>query len=223
MASLLSLPPEIQTHIISLLNRPSEPSIKSIKSIEPLFSILPVLKTRKQLYDVAIPLSVRTYYCPLLSPSEAEESHSRSRILQFLRYVTIIKLKPANCIRAIVLEPVIEFSHGSEAPGPDLARQERDLYRNFIESVVTSVHHHERARERWLADLDAGLDDAERALLLVACPNVEVFSFTHPGTYGTDHLLLLLNIARRARRRHGGRQHQHWPSIRTWSIRTITW
>jgi hypothetical protein len=211
MASLLSLPPEIQTHIISLLIPPSGPSIQSIESV---LSIHAVLKTCKQLYDVALPLSVHTYCRPILSQSEAPaSSRSRSRILQFLRYVAIIKPELANCVKAIVLQPVNVLSYDSEVQDPDLGGDERDLYRNLIESVVTpgSVPHHERARERWLEDLDAGLHDAERALLLVACPNVEAFSFAQPESYGTDHLSLLLNIASRAQARHDGRQDQHSP------------
>lgn len=98
MTSLLSLPLEIQSQILWFLI-PS--SIQSIHA---------VLYTCKQLYNIALPLSVHTYRYTKAS----SEARSRSRILQFLHNFTITKPELASCVKAIILG---NFStHGEDKP-----------------------------------------------------------------------------------------------------------
>ncbi|KAK7417600.1 hypothetical protein QQX98_004421 [Neonectria punicea] len=175
--SLLTLSPEIQASILLHLV-PS--SIDSIHA---------VLLTCKQLYEVALPLSVHTFR-DIDHESLLEPSTRPSNRLKFLRYVTITKSFLAHHVKCIILE---DFTT-RDTDMPEATKQyytDEDLktYQDLIEKTTDD----KPWRREWLHDFSQGIADAELSVLLAACPNLEQLFFGEP--YGPVHFLRLIETA----------------------------
>ncbi|EGY17031.1 uncharacterized protein VDAG_08195 [Verticillium dahliae VdLs.17] len=161
---ILQLSTEIQLLILHHLL----PSIESIHA---------VAKTCKKLYDVALNLTVHTFrYLGGESRLEDDLDRFTARTMQFVRYVTITKPHLAQHVKCVVLGQLNSEGWGrlskSRAPkGKELA-----LYIGLIERTLTEADGEDWKlwRFQWLAGLAKLSEDAEVALLLVACPNIEV-------------------------------------------------
>ncbi|KAF7562637.1 hypothetical protein G7046_g1473 [Stylonectria norvegica] len=169
--SLVALPIEIQTRIILYL---VHTSIESVRA---------VLYTCKQLYDIALPLSVHTFRNPTENWDDPLDGPSRE--LQFLRYITIVKPHLARHVKSLVLgtflvkhhdDGPVTSSHDNFAPG------DIDKYTALIEKTTNQgdSKESEKWRHEWLKDLHYGNGDAEISVLLVACPNLEQLIIGEP-------------------------------------------
>lgn len=167
VSPFLRLSSEIQLTILHHL-------IPSPKSIHAL------CKTCKHLYDIALPLSVHTFRN--LDTGECFDENNEgaaSKTIKFLRYITLTKPHLAQHVRCLILG---DFDIGSPDDFPDdvnktgaLQGDEMDVYRDFINETFTrddSVNW-KIWRTEWLEGLANRVRDAEVALLLVACPNIE--------------------------------------------------
>ncbi|VUC26948.1 unnamed protein product [Clonostachys rosea] len=189
--TLLTLPPEIQHEIFSYLTASyGKPTIQA------------VLRTCKQLYEVALPLSVSVFRNAAPYPKD-EGVCSRARNLQFLRYILVSKPWLAKYVKTVitgrftqdgdgdgesenertisdhelaVYQHIIEFSFGEFPTFP----------KHFLEGVPWSV--------AWVRDLKSN-SDAQFALILVVCPNIQtiLMETSMTGTY----LAFLLVFLRR--------------------------
>ena len=174
-AMLLCIPAEIQFQILSLLV-PS--SLESVRA---------VLYTCKQLYNVALPLSVHTYQN---SPSgEVRRPRSRSRNLGFLRYIVITKPDLARSVKSIALN---SSSTGSGPKVDDNVQQplgatsdevaayaDRILDMFSSETDPLSYNWYLIYREL-LEGIWNGVEDAEIALLLLFCSRLENLALGRP-------------------------------------------
>ncbi|KAH6880367.1 hypothetical protein B0T10DRAFT_495309 [Thelonectria olida] len=170
--SLLGLPAEIQSRIVSYLAVPT--SFKSIHA---------VLYTCKQLYEIALPFSVQTYWDAELPYDPNRKPRPRSRTLQFLRYITITKPELAECVDTIIVGSFStqEVDDHSDFELGGLEDDERELYEGLIhDTFSTGSDDWKQARADWLAGFDKGIQDAEVALLLVVCPKLKTLIFGEP-------------------------------------------
>lgn len=172
---LLAIPPEIQTYILSLLV-PS--SIESVRA---------VLYTCKHLYEVALPLSVHTYQNP--HPGEIRRPRSRSRNLDFLRYVTIVKPDLARYVKSIILDSFttyasLEVDYDVLQPlgaTSDEIKAYADLLLNMSSRETDPIPYNwDLAQDYLLEGIWFGVEDAEVALLLVVCSRLEYLAFGQP-------------------------------------------
>ncbi|SCV52634.1 uncharacterized protein FFB14_12703 [Fusarium fujikuroi] len=165
---LLTLPPEIQSQIISLVADSTD--FRSVHSL--LFSC-------KQLYAIALPFSVRTF-CDTPRPEIPKKgSVARSRILQFLSYVSIIKPELARHVHTIRLHDWLtgDFCKGTvHIDANDLISYKQLIFKILPEKLGYHTHY----SSRWIWALEAGLEDAAVALLLALCTNVKDLTYGHP-------------------------------------------
>jgi hypothetical protein len=189
--TLLTLPLEIQSKIFSYLTASyGKPNIQA------------VLRTCKQLYEVALPLSVSVFRNAAPYPKD-QGVCSRARNLQFLHYILVSKPWLARHVNTLIAGRFT--SDGSDDDDGDNEDQrtisENDLaiYRHLIEFSVGKFSALGPPREQgvswsagWVRDLSSS-SDAQFALILLTCPNIRtiLMEICLYGIY-TTHLLILL-------------------------------
>ncbi|VUC32281.1 unnamed protein product [Clonostachys rosea] len=172
--SLLSIPPELQakilTHLVSSFGKPS---------------IQAVLRTCKQLYEVALPLSVNAFRnaAPF---ADGGGVCSRARNVQFLRYIAVSKPELAIHVKTLLLG---RFSSGNDSAThkKDLAqpqdirctKEELLVYQHVIDDVLGRFNYDRNSdwSAEWVEDLSKGCSDAQVALIMLICPNIRTLVF----------------------------------------------
>ncbi|CAG9942105.1 unnamed protein product [Clonostachys rosea f. rosea IK726] len=172
--SLLSLPPEIQTQILShLVSSFGKPSIHA------------VLRTCKQLYEVALPLSV--YVFRNAAPfSDGGGVCSRARNVQFLRYIVISKPELAIHVKTLLLgrfsskpDAATHIKDIAQPKDTNCTKEELLVYQHTIEDVLDRLNYDgdRNWSAEWVEDLNKGCSDAQVALIMLVCPNIESLIF----------------------------------------------
>ncbi|CAM1511852.1 Fc.00g093650.m01.CDS01 [Cosmosporella sp. VM-42] len=169
-SAILRVPFEIQNNILLHLIPSSTESIHAI------------LRTCKQLYDIALPLSVHTFRNLSTDIRIGEKEGGPTRNLLFLRYITITKPHLAQFVKCLIFSDFMTEGFGDDKStrgpiGDELATYTELMVQTFSESDTS---HWKSWRSDWLKDLANGLDDAQISLLLVACPNLEQLFFGEP-------------------------------------------
>ncbi|CAH0044171.1 unnamed protein product [Clonostachys solani] len=172
--SLLSLPPEIQTHILAhLVSSFGKPSIHA------------VLRTCKRLYEIALPLSVHVYRnaAPF---SDGGGVCSRARNVQFLRYIVISKPELAKHVKTIILgrfssenNPATHMKDIAQPQDIICTKEELLVYQHAIEDVLDHLNYDRNSNwsGEWVEDLSKGCSDAQVALIMLICPNIQTLLF----------------------------------------------
>ncbi|EXM15505.1 hypothetical protein FoTM2_016597 [Fusarium oxysporum f. sp. vasinfectum] len=186
---LLALPPEIQSQIISLLADSTD--FKSVHSL--LFSC-------KQLYAIALPFSVQTF-CDIPRPELPKKgSVVRSRIVQFLSYVSIIKPELARHVRTIRLHDWLtdHFYKGTvHIDANDVIFYKQLILKILPEKLGYDTHW----SSRWIWALETGIEDAAVALLLAVCTKVKNLTYGHPWGPNCFYTILIAAYGGCGRRR----------------------
>ncbi|KAM0271369.1 hypothetical protein ACHAQH_009134 [Verticillium albo-atrum] len=161
--TFLRLSTEIQLIIIKHLL----PSIESIHA---------VAKTCRHLYDVALILTVHTFRnFGIDSYPGNDRDWASARTIQFIRYITVTKPHLAQHVKCVTLGRTEtdgwEMLDKSRAP----KGEELKLYQGLVEQTFTEAESVDWKiwRSEWLEGLATLSEDAEIALLLVVCPNIE--------------------------------------------------
>ncbi|CAG9945514.1 unnamed protein product [Clonostachys rosea f. rosea IK726] len=189
--TLLTLPPEILSHILSCL----------VDEIEDTSDIQAVLRTCKRLYSIALPISVSVFRNAIRSYS-GSSSCSRTRNIRFLRYILVQKPWLAKHVRTVIIgrcsvydDKYIGFNRREK--GSDTATDDEiDVYGHHIEFFLGQLPSNYTLRwyRQWLEDLKNGTSDSQFALLLLSCPNIRTLVYMEPE--GTRHFGQLLRFAR---------------------------
>ncbi|CAH0003894.1 unnamed protein product [Clonostachys byssicola] len=188
--ALLTLPPEIQTKIFSNLTVSFGTS-----------NIQGVLRTCKQLYEVALPLSVSIFRNTVRHP-RGQGPCSRTRNAQFLRYILISKPWLAAHVKTVILGRVSEDGEGADSGNlpQDVTESELSVYHRHIKFILGQLpsEFNDRWCARWVEDLRKGTSsDAQAALILLTCPNIQTILFEKPST--SCHFLRLLQLVHNLR------------------------
>lgn len=186
--TLLTLPPELQTKIFSHL------AVSWGKS-----TIQEVLRTCKQLYKVALPISVSVFR-NTINQTNGQGSCSTARNLQFLRYLLVSKPWLAKDVRTVVFGRISsrdgEVKNHGEASITD---EEIAIYQQHIELILGQLPsgYTKRWGAEWVEDLRRGTSDAQAALILLACPNIHTLLYEMPDRprHFTQLLSLVHNLA----------------------------
>ncbi|CAH0042938.1 unnamed protein product [Clonostachys rhizophaga] len=178
--SLLSLPPEIQTKICSCLAQSFEQS-----------AINALLRTCKQLHEIALPISVSFYQNKAFSFDDCGAC-SRARNVQFLRYILIHKPELSKYVKTVILgsfssdNPKFEHPKDTAHPSDTKSTQaEVDVFRETIQKRLGQFGL-ERFPwytpwvEEWLDGLAQGTTDAQITLILLICPEIRALLFERP-------------------------------------------
>lgn len=165
---LLTLPPEIQSQIISRVADSTD--FKSVHSL--LFSC-------KQLYAIALPFSVQTFCDIPRAEKPKEGSAVRSRIVQFLSYVSIIKPELARHVRAIKLYDWLNDSYRCGTVHIDA----NDMF--FYKQLISKICSEELGyctfwRGRWIRLLEERIESAAVDLLLAICTEIKTLIYGYP-------------------------------------------
>ncbi|KAF4953094.1 hypothetical protein FGADI_6244 [Fusarium gaditjirri] len=169
---LLALPPEIQSQIISLVADSAD--FKPVHSL--LFSC-------KQLYAIALPFSVQTFCDIPRAEVPKKGSVVRSRIVQFLSYVSIIKPELARHVRTIRLYDWLIYSryHGTV----QIDDNDVIFYKQLISNIYSEkLGYHPSRRDQWIRALEARIEEAAVDLLLAVCTEVKTLTYGHPRYQG---------------------------------------
>ncbi|CAH0051319.1 unnamed protein product [Clonostachys solani] len=186
---LLTLPPEIQTKILSHL------AVSFGKS-----SIHAALKSCKQLYEIALPLTVKVFRNTVPYPG-THGPCSRARNIQFLRYILIFKPWLAEHVETVILGR-FSTDHGGGADGEETAqgqesidREELAIYQRYIQLRLGQLPSGDTASwcDSWVEDLGNRTSDAQVALILLACPNIRTLYFE---VSDSNHFIRLLRMVR---------------------------
>lgn len=169
---LLRLPTELHRRILGHL-------ISSTGTTEP---IIPVLYTCKQLYHVALPLSV--YKFQKRGPHSDDDEARRAHVVKFLRYITITKPELAQQVKVVVAEnwppAVWQAPLGPLGPTED----EMEVYRALIYKNIGPNEgegdEDEVTREELICDVERGSSDALYALLMIACTGLKEIYLAEP-------------------------------------------
>ncbi|KAF4975416.1 hypothetical protein FZEAL_7795 [Fusarium zealandicum] len=146
---------------------------------------------------LALPNEIQTRILTHFIPSCIKSIRVRSRNLQFLHYITVVKPELARHVKSIIFGVFSTHESnqwlGHDRTGPD--DDEKPGYRNLIESVFTPRESDdwETWRQDWLIDLEGGCEDAEVALLLVVCKELQQLCSGEP--YRPRTFLRLLDAA----------------------------
>ncbi|VUC28648.1 unnamed protein product [Clonostachys rosea] len=173
--TLLTLPPEIQTRIFSHLAVSwGKPTIQA------------VLRTCKQLYKVALPVSV-SIFRNTVNQSKGQGPCSTTRNAQFLRYILISKPWLAKNVRTVVFGRISsrDGQHRNEEDKhnqPSIVNKEIAVYQQHIELILGQLPsgYIKRWGVEWVEDLKSGTSDAQAALILLACPNIHALLYEMP-------------------------------------------
>ncbi|CAH0057402.1 unnamed protein product [Clonostachys solani] len=165
------MPPELQVRILSnLVTKDSN-------------DILPILRTCKKLYEIALPLSVSIFQVHTPNQPNKDGFPMRIRLFKFLRYITIVKPGLASHVRTLVfgrwLLDRYQKPLGSQGP----TREEKDVYARLIRNVAANSSNRINEQyytSRWISDLATGMADAIYALLLVVCSGLKEVCIPEP-------------------------------------------
>ncbi|CAI6101157.1 unnamed protein product [Clonostachys chloroleuca] len=210
---LLTLPSEIQTKIFSHLALSfGKPSIQA------------ALRTCKQLYEIALPLTVKVFRNTVPWPG-THGPCSPARNIQFLRYILITKPCLAKHVKTVILGR-FSTDHGGDADGKETAqgqenigREELAVYQRYIQLRLGQLPSGDTASwcDSWVEDLGNGTSDAQIALILLACPNIRTLYFE---VSDSNHFVRLLRMVRDISARNdqpaepgSGRDGSHCPKI----------
>ncbi|CAG9986369.1 unnamed protein product [Clonostachys byssicola] len=189
--TLLTLPREIIAHILSNL----------VDESEGKSDIQAVLRTCKVLYAVALPISVSVFRNTVKSYSGSSAA-SRTRNIQFLRYILIQKPWLAKNVRTVIIgrcsvydDKYVGFNRrqkGYETMSDD----ELHVYGYHIEHIIGQLPSGYTLSwyKQWMADLKSGTSDSQFALILLSCTNIRTLVYMEPE--GTRHVGQLLRFAR---------------------------
>lgn len=144
-----------------------------------------MLRTCKQFYEVALPLSVHVFRnaAPF---RDGGGFCSRARNVQFLRYIVISKPELAIHVKTLLLG---RFSSKPDAAThiKDIAqpqeikctKEELSVYQHAIEDVLDRLNYDgdRKWSAEWVEDLSKGCSDAQAALIMLACPNIQTLMF----------------------------------------------
>ncbi|CAG9945679.1 unnamed protein product [Clonostachys rosea f. rosea IK726] len=178
--SLLSLPPEIQAKIYSCLAQSFEQS-----------AINAVLRTCKQLYEIALPYSV-SFYQNKAFRSDDCGACSRARNVQFLRYILIRKPELSKYVKTVILGSFSpdspKFEHPRDTAHPNDTKSTKSEVEIFRETIQKKLGQFGLERfpwynswvEEWLDGLAQGTTDAQITLILLICPNIRTLLFERP-------------------------------------------
>ncbi|KAF5977333.1 hypothetical protein FCOIX_6600 [Fusarium coicis] len=165
---LLTLPPEIQSQIISLVADLTH--FKSVHSL--LFSC-------KRLYAIALPFSVQTFHDVPRAEEPKEGSVIRSRIVQFLSYVSIIKPELARHVRMIRLYDWLTVTYRCGTVHIDA--NDMVFYKELILKIFSEeLGYLSQWRDQWIWALETGIEEAAVDLLLAVCTEVKALTYGHP-------------------------------------------
>ncbi|CAH0051101.1 unnamed protein product [Clonostachys solani] len=166
--TLNNLPPELQSKICSYL----------VKSIGPS-SIHALLRTCKQLYDVALPFSVQIFRNT--APIHIGRGPcSDTRNVQFLRYILISKPELANKVDTAILGGFTTTRETVTTPtAATSTKEELAIYQEFIINALgPQLSEADLARrDSWIAHLKEQSSDAQISLILLACSGVRRLYF----------------------------------------------
>lgn len=191
--TLLTLPLEIQSKIFSFLTVSyGKPNIQA------------VLRTCKQLYEVALPLSVSVFRNAARYPKD-QGVCSRARNLQFLHYILVSKPWLAKHVNTLITGRFTrDGSTDDDGDTEDQTRiSDKDLvvYQNLIEFSFSEfpvfglpLHEGLSWGAGWVKDLSSR-PDAQLALILLACPNIRTLLMEH--SFEGVYVSLLLHFLRR--------------------------
>ncbi|CCT67856.1 uncharacterized protein FFB20_07584 [Fusarium fujikuroi] len=165
---LLTLPPEILTQIISLIADSTD--FRSVHSL--LFSC-------KQLYVIALPFSVQTFCDVPRAEVPKEGTVVRSRVVQFLSYVSIIKPELARHVRTIRLYDWLTDSYRCGTVHNDA--NDTVFYKQQISKIYSeSLGYLTFWRDQWIGHLEARIEEAAVDLLLAVCTEIRNLTYGYP-------------------------------------------
>ncbi|CAH0057439.1 unnamed protein product [Clonostachys solani] len=189
-ATLLGLPPEIQTKIFSHLAVSfGKPSIQAI------------LRTCKHFYNIALPISV-SIFRNTVHYLEGGGPCSSARNVLFLHYILVSKPFLAKYVKTVIvggLSPGERGENGDEDRENRSTDQDLAVYQQQIETILGAIsgpffYKTSRWRAAWAADLKAGSSDAQVTLILLTCPNIR--TLLYEKTSKSPHFHTLLQIIR---------------------------
>ncbi|VUC25954.1 unnamed protein product [Clonostachys rosea] len=178
--SLLSLPPEIQTKICSYLALSFEHS-----------AINAVLRTCKQLHEIALSLSV-SFFRNTAFYGDGDGSCSRVRNVQFLRYILIRKPDLGKHVKTVILGSFSSdnprYEHPKDAALPSGIKSTKEEIAVFRETIQKKLGQFGLEKypwytpwvEEWTDGLEQGSTDAQITLILLVCPNIRALFFEQP-------------------------------------------
>ncbi|CAI6092572.1 unnamed protein product [Clonostachys chloroleuca] len=188
--TLLGLPPEIQTKIFSHLAVSfGKPSIQAI------------LRTCKQFYNVALPISV-SIFRNTVHYLEGGGPCSSARNVLFLRYILVSKPFLAKYVKTVIVGSLSSGEREErrdENPGNGSTDQDLVVYQQQIETILGAItgklfYKTSRWRTAWAADLKAGSRDAQVTLILLTCPNI--LTLLYEKTSQCPHFHTLIQLLR---------------------------
>ncbi|CAI6098982.1 unnamed protein product [Clonostachys chloroleuca] len=174
--SLLDLPPEILSKVISYMVEPSGRS-----------SIQSVLRACRQLYDIALPFSVSVFR-NTVHHHKGGGPCSPTKNAQFLHYLLISKPWLARHVNTVILGGFTSTSSQGDdykadfgQKNPILADSELAIYQKQIENILGQISPEDEDHGswciEWISDLKKGCSDAQVSLILLICPNIQTLLF----------------------------------------------
>ncbi|VUC22217.1 unnamed protein product [Clonostachys rosea] len=166
--TLNNLPPELQSKICSYLVTSFGPS--------PIHALL---RTCKQLYDVALPFSVQIFRntAPIhIGRGPCSETSN----VQFLRYILISKPELAKKVHTVILGGFTTTRERVKTPPTATSTgEELATYEEFIINALGPQLSEAdlSRRDSWIAHLKEGSSDAQISLILLACSDVKRLYF----------------------------------------------
>ncbi|KAF5534443.1 hypothetical protein FPHYL_13421 [Fusarium phyllophilum] len=165
---LLTLPPEIQSQIISFVADSTD--FRSVHSL--LFSC-------KQLYTIALPFSVQTFSDIPRAEEPKEGTAVRSRIVQFLSYVAVIKPELARYVRTIRLYDWLTDSYRRGTV--DIDANDKIFYKQLISKIYSEkLGYLFHWRDQWIRAMETGIEEAAVDLLLAVCTEIKTLTYGYP-------------------------------------------
>lgn len=165
---LLTLPPEIQSQIISL--------VADSTDFRPVHSLL---FSCKQLYAIVLPFSVQTFCDVPRAEVPKEGTVVRSRVVQFLSYVSIIKPELARHVRTIRLYDWLTDSHRCGIVHIDA--KDTGFYKELVSKTYSeNLGYLTFWRDQWIEHLEARIEEAAVDLLLAVCTEIKSLTYGYP-------------------------------------------
>ncbi|CAH0024963.1 unnamed protein product [Clonostachys rhizophaga] len=135
-----------------------------------------LLRVSKQLYAIALPLSVQIFRntAPL---QIGKGPCSVARNAQFLRYILVFRPELAKRVDTVILGG---FAAVNNESNPHVSSpEELETYEQFIvDSLGPTLRKVDvERRDKWMSHLKKGYSDAQISLILLACPNVKRLYF----------------------------------------------
>ncbi|CAG9988067.1 unnamed protein product [Clonostachys byssicola] len=188
-ASLLNIPTEIQTKIFLYLVTPFGPTS----------NIQAVLRTCRQLYEVALPVSVSVFRNTPSYPKD-QGPCSRARNIKFLRLILINKPWLAKHVGTVIfgrfstLEGQTKYPENWVNDPCPVSDYELGIFQHHIEYILGQLPTTLEWSHQWTYDLQVGSSDAQVVLILLVCPNIRTLLYEMPRM--SYHLGRLFNFTR---------------------------